>query len=105
RVYSQVRDQTPISTVESFGGRTAFFISHYDDVVSVLKDPRFSNEQSKVGDGSKFSESWWMPNVFRALLNSMVMVDDPDHGRLRTLVHKAFTPRMIQQMGVRIEEI
>ena len=102
--YSQVRQQAPITRLDSFMG-SAFFIAHYDDVVSVLKDARFSSERGKVTDEGSLTDSWWMPSVFKALLNSMVMVDDPDHARLRNLVHKAFTPRIIQQMDARIEEI
>ena len=35
----------------------------------------------------------------------MVYKDDPDHARLRRLVNKAFTPRMVQQMTGEIERI
>jgi cytochrome P450 PksS len=35
----------------------------------------------------------------------MVMVDDPDHRRLRDLVHQAFTPRRVAQIAARIETI
>lgn len=45
------------------------------------------------------------PGIFRAFLNSMVMVDNPNHARLRNLVHKVFTPKMIQQLSTRIDEI
>ena len=43
--------------------------------------------------------------MFRLLTNSMVYKDDPDHARLRRLVNKAFTPRMVQQMTGDIERI
>ena len=39
------------------------------------------------------------------LTNSMVYKDYPDHARLRRLVNKAFTPRMVQQMTGDIERI
>ena len=35
----------------------------------------------------------------------MVYKDDPDHARLRRLVNKAFTPRMVQEMSQDIEGI
>jgi cytochrome P450 PksS len=35
----------------------------------------------------------------------MVYKDDPDHARLRRLVNKAFTPRMVQEMSEDIERI
>src|SRR5438132_9764259 len=36
---------------------------------------------------------------------SMLNVDPPDHTRLRNLVSKAFTPRMVEQLRPRIESI
>lgn len=36
---------------------------------------------------------------------SMVMMDPPDHGRLRQTITRAFTPRNIQHLGSRIEAI
>ncbi|MBI1257080.1 MAG: cytochrome P450 [Chloroflexi bacterium] len=106
-VYRQVREENAISMVTGLGGGKSYFLSRYDDVVSVLKDTRFSNERHKVSESSglKLLDAWWMPNIFKAMSNSMIMVDDPSHARLRNLVHKAFTPRMIQQMGTRVEEI
>jgi cytochrome P450 PksS len=43
--------------------------------------------------------------MFRLLADSMVYKDDPDHARLRRLVNKAFTPRMVQEMSADIERI
>jgi cytochrome P450 len=103
--YARLREQAPIANLPGsslfFGG--GWLITRYDDVVRALKDPRLTVEQRKVSDRIDGSREWWVPGIFRALLSSMVMVDNPDHARLRNLVHKAFTPRMIQQMGGRIE--
>lgn len=106
-LYARLREHEPIADVAPasfmFGG--GVLVTRYDDVLTVLKDQRFSVDRHKVGDGKDLSKAWWIPGIFRAFLNSMVMVDNPDHARLRTLVHKAFTPRMIQQMAARIEVI
>ena len=57
-VYSQVREESTISMVTGLGGGKSYFLSRYEDVVSVLKDPRFSNERSKVGgNGLKLFDS------------------------------------------------
>lgn len=105
-VYARLREQSPVANVESspFSSGKSWLITRYDDVLTVLKDPRFSVERRKV-DGKDLSKAWWIPAIFRAFLNTMVMVDNPNHARLRNLVHKAFTPRMIQQMSARMEEI
>src|SRR5262249_53469164 len=47
----------------------------------------------------------WFRKVFKALRRNMLHLDPPDHTRLRALVSKAFTPRLIEQMRDRIQRI
>lgn len=63
----------------------------YDDVRSVLRNPAaFSSEIHRV-------------NLDRPVANpSMLQSDPPRHTRLRALVSRAFTPRMVGQMEPRI---
>ncbi|WP_207229418.1 cytochrome P450 family protein [Ktedonosporobacter rubrisoli] len=44
-----------------------------------------------------------MPPMLRRLNHNMLALDGPDHGRLRTLVHKAFTPSMIERMRDQVQ--
>ena len=37
-------------------------------------------------------------NSAAAINKHMITMDPPDHTRLRSLVHKAFTPKMINEM-------
>jgi cytochrome P450 PksS len=46
-----------------------------------------------------------MPPTIRMLTQTMVFKDDPDHKRLRTLVHKAFTPKLVATMAPDIAKI
>jgi cytochrome P450 PksS len=46
-----------------------------------------------------------VPGLLATLQETMVTTDDPDHRRLRDLVHLAFSPRRVEQMTRRIEEI
>jgi cytochrome P450 len=104
-VYAQLRASEPIIPVEQPIFGKALMLTRYEDVVAVLKDTRFSNERHKATGGRDWTQSWWVPGAFRALLNSMALMDDPHHARLRNLVHKGFTPRMIQQMESQIEKV
>ncbi len=103
--YASLRKNEPVPLIgeaESAMGE-AFLVTRYDDVVTVLKDPRFSTDMRKTG--TQMKTAWWIPKVVSTFQNSMLLVDDPDHRRLRDLVHKAFTPRMLQDMNARIERI
>jgi cytochrome P450 PksS len=46
-----------------------------------------------------------MPAFFRPLTRNMLDLDAPDHTRLRSLVQKAFTPRLIEQLRPRIQTL
>jgi cytochrome P450 len=65
----------------------------------VLKD---SETFALRKDGKVAGLRWWMPGIFRALANSMLTVDEPDHTRLRGLVDEAFRRRAVQGMEGRI---
>lgn len=105
QLYLRLREHDPVMAMDyRFIGQT-FFVTRYDDVVTVLKDPRFSNEQRKLSGARDWSKNPLIPGIVRSFANTMVMVDEPDHARLKNLVHKGFTPRMIQQMATRIDEI
>ena len=43
--------------------------------------------------------------MFKPLEQNMLDLDSPDHTRLRALVHKAFTPRLIEQMRDEIQAL
>jgi cytochrome P450 PksS len=47
----------------------------------------------------------WVPPMFRPLERNMLDLDSPDHTRLRQLVHKAFTPRLIELIRARVETL
>jgi cytochrome P450 len=68
----------------------------------VLKD---SETFTLRRDGKIAGMRWWMPGIFRALANSMLTVDEPDHTRLRGLVDEAFRRRAVQGMEPRIHAI
>jgi len=69
------------------------------DVVSVLKDPRFAKNREHSG------KKPWLPGFAKPLERNMLDLDEPDHGRLRAVVHKAFTPGMVEGLRQRIQGI
>jgi cytochrome P450 PksS len=102
--YAELRRTAPVSRVRSkqLVGSGGYMLTRYDDVMLLLGDTRFSSDTMHQND------SWLMnhlPKMLRLLSDSMVYKDDPDHARLRRLVNKAFTPRMVQLMAEDMELI
>jgi len=103
--YQRMRRETPVYKVKipGFGRGEAWVVSRYDDIVGALKDPRLSSDMMRLraeGGGAR-----WIPRAFRILAKTMVTTDDPDHARLRNLVHKGFTPSRVEHMAGRVQEI
>lgn len=80
-------------------------LTRYDDVLAALKDTRLSTDVGRVRNPMSWMDSPLMPDAFRAMRSNMLQADDPEHRRLRDLVHKAFTPRMIEMLAPRIQRI
>ncbi|MBI1278334.1 MAG: cytochrome P450 [Anaerolineaceae bacterium] len=102
--YQHLRKNEPLATMQHTLFGKSYLITRYDDAVQVFKDPRFTNDRRKVKEGTSIIERM-MPNIMVTFQSQMLSVDDPDHRRQRDLVHKAFTPKMIEQMAVKMEGI
>jgi cytochrome P450 len=76
-------------------------LTRYEDVVSVLRDPRLIKEPIAAFVAARFGLA--APPTGMGL--SMLDRDPPDHTRLRGLVSKAFTPRVIERLRPHIQQI
>ncbi|MDC3953305.1 cytochrome P450 family protein [Polyangium jinanense] len=103
--YARLRAQSPVFPQKLEDGRTAWLVTRYDDVVAVLKDPRFAKDRTKVLTREQQAKQPWVPDFIKPLERNMLDVDEPDHRRLRNLVHQVFTPRMVEDMRVRVQQI
>jgi cytochrome P450 PksS len=103
--YARLRVEQPVCRVK-LGRMDAWLVTRYDDVLTVLKDDkRFIKNRRLVQSPEQAAKRGWMPAFLRPLENNLLDLDEPDHMRLRGLVHKAFTPQRIEQMQARIEDI
>src|SRR4051812_15144375 len=85
--------------------RSFWLVTRYEDVVFVLKDNRFAaNRKNAPAPGRGMLEKIVF-RIYGPLLTNMLATDDPDHARLRGLVHQAFTMRRVEQLRGRIEEL
>jgi len=81
----------------------AWLVARYDDVLALLKNPRFARDRHNAITSVQLDRQPWVPPMCAPLMRNMLDLDDPDHGRLRGLIHKAFMPRRIEQMAERIQ--
>jgi len=104
-VYARLRADAPVCRVVLSGKQTAWLVTRYDDVVAVLKDARFVKDKTNALTAEQAARQPWTPAMFKPLTRNMLDVDAPDHTRLRALVAKAFTPRLVERMRARIEAL
>lgn len=94
-VYEKLRKEEPVFRVMFPHGEFGWIITRYEDAVQILKDPRFTKDIAKR----------YGPENQSIFVNNMLFSDPPDHRRLRGLVQKAFTPKLIADMRSHIQEI
>jgi cytochrome P450 PksS len=93
--YHELRESQPLAPVHTnLGPEGTLLLTRYDDVMLLHTDERFSSEPEPLTG----LRARLMPRFARLLLDSMVFKDDPDHTRLRRLVNRAFTPKMVAGM-------
>ncbi len=97
RFYSRLRAETPVYRTKWIFGLPVWVVTRYGDVLTVLKDERFSK--------SYVSRIPFVPRAIRVLTRSLLNVDPPDHTRLRLLVGKAFTPRVVEKLRDRAQTL
>jgi hypothetical protein len=79
--------------------RNFWALSRHADVASALRDPvRFTNR-----NGISLEPSLWGPQAYKNVF--FLALDPPDHGALRGLVSKDFTPRSVGRNEARIREL
>src|SRR6266566_3698600 len=105
--YAQLRAEAPVFpvTVPMPTKQRAWLITRYSDVQDVLKDARFAKNPRNAMSPEQLKKRPWIPSMFKPLEQNMLDLDSPDHTRLRALVHKAFTPRLIEQMRDEIQTL
>jgi cytochrome P450 len=90
--YSELRREDPVHRMEPMG---FWAVTRYQDVQHVLKSPQFFSSEGMAGP----------QGLQGGVIRSIITMDPPDHGPFRTLVSRAFTPRMISALEPRIREI
>jgi cytochrome P450 len=81
-----------------FVGRVWVTTTHAATLALVKGNETFVQEGRHAGKSGVAGMQWWMPRSLKALTNSMLQKDEPDHRRLRKLVDAAFARRDVLAM-------
>lgn len=101
--FAALRQHEPVHQTP-FG---VYLLSRHADAAAVVRDPRLSNNQENSDLFRAFAETNPPSDDGMDQMNSVVMLfmDPPDHSRLRGLVSKAFTPKMVERLRPRVQQI
>lgn len=101
--FDELRASEPIHQTP-FG---VYLLSRHADATAVVRDPKLSNDERNSDLFRTFQETNPIPPELSLDMDRVVMLflDPPDHTRLRGLVSKGFTPRMVERLRARIQQI
>ena len=95
--YRHLRETDPVH-LSALG---LWILTRYEDCVTSLRDPRFGRDGFEAILSAQYGEE----SETGRLPRSMLFRDPPDHTRLRALVNRAFTPRVIEGMRGQIQGV
>jgi cytochrome P450 len=103
RQYQALREHDPVhrSPLE------VWVLFRYDDIVGILRDASLSVQVDNATPTARmqmFAEQAPADAQERGA-HSILNIDPPDHTRLRRLVSKAFTPKMVHELRPRIQAL
>jgi cytochrome P450/membrane protein YdbS with pleckstrin-like domain len=103
--YARLRDEAPVAFCEATG---QWLVSRYDDVNALLRDRRLGRSYLHLATHEQMGQPADPPHLdpfWHLVRDGMLDREPPDHTRLRRLVSKAFTPRMIDELRPRVHAI
>jgi cytochrome P450 len=102
-LFDELRTADPVHRSSFLDG---WVLTRYRDISAILRDARVSSNRQPAFmrqlPQDVFEEMRPLARIFSAMVG---LSDPPAHTRLRGLVNKAFTPRMVEALRPRIREI
>jgi cytochrome P450 len=102
-VYRRLREESPVHQTAP----GVWLLSRYADCAALLRDPRASSDARNSAEYQVLMRNQEESGAqgFDLEGRSFLFLDPPDHTRLRGLVSKAFTPRVVELLRPRIQQI
>jgi len=101
--YARLRQEAPVFRIMGPVKEPGWLVTRYDDVSLVLKHSRLSKDRLGMMTPEEREKLPWFFKLFGPISQNMLSRDPPSHTRLRTLVHKAFTPKLIERLRSRVQ--
>lgn len=95
--YNSIQTGEAVAVVSMPSGDSAFLVTRYEDVKTVLGDRRFSRAATLAEGAPRLGP---VPQNFPTLLN----MDPPDHSRVRKMISGTFTARRVNTLIPYIEQ-
>ncbi|ALE76831.1 cytochrome P450 (plasmid) [Pseudonocardia sp. EC080625-04] len=110
--YTELREEAPLVRVILPGTTSPVLLaSRYADVRAIMTDPRFERDRAKVpGEqvpdlGAEMNSAWGIPPEYEPYLTSLVMMNGPEHARLRAKVVRTMSARRVSRGRARVESL
>jgi cytochrome P450 len=114
-----MREQGPVRRVDLPNGDAIWLVTRYREAVELLKDDeRFGNDAASALTEEEYAQLFqqatedltpeqqeMVMQTDEILRRNLLAIDPPDHSRLRRLVAIPFTPKYIEGLRPRIQEI
>lgn len=101
--YARLREEAPVYFSEGWGG---WVLTRYQDVLAGFRDARLSSNRAAAFSAAlpaPLREK--MAPVTENLGAWTVLLDPPDHTRIRSLLNVAFTPRLSEYLRPRVQAL
>jgi cytochrome P450 len=102
-LFAEVRQLGPVQEVTLADGHGAWLVTQHDEARAALSDPRLSKDMQAALAGGDAVVAEGLPGPEFA--RHMLVVDPPDHSRLRRLVSGAFSVRRIERLQPRVQAV
>jgi cytochrome P450 len=97
-----LQEETPLARVRLPNGATPWLVTRYADQKALLADPRVSSDPRRPGYPSPLPSG---PMVTEGAPISFILMDDPEHARLRRMVTAPFTIKRIEAMRPGVQQV
>jgi len=98
---AMLRDKAPVFDDQDL---KRYIYSKHNDVKSILRDSKLWSDPRKANPGT-FSHEFLGSNLQQDDEPSMLLMDEPGHRRLRSLVSSSFTPTAVEKWRPRTWEV